>query len=191
MAAVRRRLQLRRLKLQADYGRAVMWSKGFAAEETEAAFARASELSLANGEHAERLHGLLRAVDLELHAGRIELGARDRRGFPAERKPRVAEAEAALARRALDRPVYCRANSALAVAISNARWPTCARTRHGSAAPLRQRYRNSGDGLLGVGDVAFGRGRIRPGAQRGGHQGCDMRQATSRRSFTRYLVGHP
>jgi predicted ATPase len=43
-----------RLKLQADYGRAVMWSKGFAAEETEAAFARASDLSLQTEGSAER-----------------------------------------------------------------------------------------------------------------------------------------
>jgi tetratricopeptide (TPR) repeat protein len=34
-----------RLKLQTDYGQAVMWSRGFAAEETRAAFARASELA--------------------------------------------------------------------------------------------------------------------------------------------------
>ena len=34
-----------RLKLQTDYGQAVMWSKGFAAEETKAAFARAAELA--------------------------------------------------------------------------------------------------------------------------------------------------
>ena len=32
-----------RLKLQANYGEAMMWSKGFAAEETKAAFARAAE----------------------------------------------------------------------------------------------------------------------------------------------------
>src|SRR6202453_4017665 len=34
-----------RLKLQTSYGQAVMWSKGFAAEETKAAFARAGELA--------------------------------------------------------------------------------------------------------------------------------------------------
>ena len=44
----------RRLKLQADYGRAVMWSKGFAAGETEAAFARASDLSSETHSSAER-----------------------------------------------------------------------------------------------------------------------------------------
>jgi hypothetical protein len=34
-----------RLKLQIDYGQAMMWSKGYAAEETRAAFARARELT--------------------------------------------------------------------------------------------------------------------------------------------------
>ena len=34
-----------RLKLQTDYGRAVMWSKGFAAEETKAAFARVAQFA--------------------------------------------------------------------------------------------------------------------------------------------------
>ena len=44
----------RRLKLQADYGRVVMWSKGFAAEEAKAAFARASEIAAAAQDPAER-----------------------------------------------------------------------------------------------------------------------------------------
>jgi class 3 adenylate cyclase/predicted ATPase len=35
-----------RLKLQTDYGQAVMWSKGYAAEETKAAFARVEELAI-------------------------------------------------------------------------------------------------------------------------------------------------
>ena len=35
----------RRLQLQTSYGRAMAWSKGFAAEETKAAFARAAELA--------------------------------------------------------------------------------------------------------------------------------------------------
>jgi predicted ATPase len=35
----------RRLKLQTDYGQAVMWSKGYAAEETKAALARVGELA--------------------------------------------------------------------------------------------------------------------------------------------------
>ena len=39
-----------RLKLQTDYGQAVMWSKGYAAEETKAAFARAAELGERSGD---------------------------------------------------------------------------------------------------------------------------------------------
>ena len=35
----------RRLHLQISYGKAVMWSRGYAAEETKAAFARAQELA--------------------------------------------------------------------------------------------------------------------------------------------------
>jgi predicted ATPase len=49
-----------RLKLQTDYGQAVMWSKGFAAEETKAAFARANDFAAKNSDFSERfaaLHG--------------------------------------------------------------------------------------------------------------------------------------
>jgi predicted ATPase/class 3 adenylate cyclase len=44
----------RRLKLQTDYGQAMMWSKGFAAEETKAAFARAEELAAKSDVFSER-----------------------------------------------------------------------------------------------------------------------------------------
>jgi predicted ATPase len=40
--------------LQSDYGQAVMWSKGYAAEETEAAFARATELAAQAESASER-----------------------------------------------------------------------------------------------------------------------------------------
>jgi predicted ATPase/class 3 adenylate cyclase len=43
-----------RLKLQTSYGKAVMWSRGFAAEETQAAFNRAQELATGVGDSAER-----------------------------------------------------------------------------------------------------------------------------------------
>ena len=43
-----------RVKLQSDYGRAVMWSKGYAAAETETAFARASELAARTENSPER-----------------------------------------------------------------------------------------------------------------------------------------
>jgi predicted ATPase len=43
-----------RLKLQTSYGLAVMWSKGYGAEETKAAFARARDLGAVTGNFAER-----------------------------------------------------------------------------------------------------------------------------------------
>ena len=43
-----------RLKLQTDYGQAVMSSKGYAAEETKAAFARVRELAVGTNDAAER-----------------------------------------------------------------------------------------------------------------------------------------
>jgi predicted ATPase len=44
----------RRLKLQTSYSQAMMWSKGYAAEETQAAFARAGELTAGIENPAER-----------------------------------------------------------------------------------------------------------------------------------------
>jgi predicted ATPase len=43
-----------RVKLQTDYGQAVMYSKGFAAEETKAAFARATELAATTDDFSQR-----------------------------------------------------------------------------------------------------------------------------------------
>ena len=44
-----------RLKLQTDYGQAVMWSRGFAADETKTAFARAGEFAGQAGDAPARL----------------------------------------------------------------------------------------------------------------------------------------
>ena len=44
----------RRLKLQTSYGQAMMWSKGYAAEETTAAFTRARELAAGTGSAPEK-----------------------------------------------------------------------------------------------------------------------------------------
>ena len=46
--------QRQRLHLQISYGKAVMWSRGYGAEETRAAFARAQELATGIGAAAER-----------------------------------------------------------------------------------------------------------------------------------------
>ena len=47
-------LSSRLLKLHTDYGHAVMWSKGFAANETNAAYARVGELASQTGDRLER-----------------------------------------------------------------------------------------------------------------------------------------
>src|SRR5260370_40126661 len=44
----------RRLHLQTAYGQAMMWAKGFAAEETKAAFSRATELTSKTDNFADR-----------------------------------------------------------------------------------------------------------------------------------------
>jgi hypothetical protein len=44
----------RRLHLQTQYGQAMMWAKGFAAEETRAAFSRATDLAANTGNFAVR-----------------------------------------------------------------------------------------------------------------------------------------
>src|SRR5262249_36932429 len=44
----------RRLHLQTAYGQAMMWSKGFTADETKAAFVRAAELATASDNFSER-----------------------------------------------------------------------------------------------------------------------------------------
>ena len=46
------------MKLQTDYGRALMWSKGFDAEETKVAFARLSEFEASAESAAARFVAL-------------------------------------------------------------------------------------------------------------------------------------
>jgi predicted ATPase len=66
----------RRLKLQTSYSQAVMWSKGFGAEETKAAFIRARELAAAIDDANERF-----TIYYGLYAGNM---ARGELGFARE-----------------------------------------------------------------------------------------------------------
>ena len=84
----------RRLRLQTAYGQAMMWSKGFAAEETKAAFARATELAAKSDDFSERFaaaHGqwTLEIVRCELKSAQELASAFLRQ---AEEKGRVTEA---------------------------------------------------------------------------------------------------
>jgi predicted ATPase len=59
----------RRLKLQTDYGRAVGWSKGFAADEAKAAFARAAELAARTDDFSERFAAALGQTNIAFYRG--------------------------------------------------------------------------------------------------------------------------
>jgi hypothetical protein len=61
----------RRLHLQTAYGQAVMWSKGFAAEETRSAFARAAELGGGTHDFSERFAMLLGQLGAASTAGEL------------------------------------------------------------------------------------------------------------------------
>ena len=61
----------RRLKLQTDYGQAMMWSKGFAAEETKTAFARAVELAARADGFSERFAACHGQWTLEIVRGEL------------------------------------------------------------------------------------------------------------------------
>ena len=91
----------RRVKLQNDYTQAVLWSKGYVADETKIAFERTADLAARAGLPAERFSALYgqamwRIVRGEMHAGRdvAERFLRD-----AEAEGRIAEA--GVARRVL------------------------------------------------------------------------------------------
>ena len=72
-----------RLKLQTTYGQAVMWSKGFAAEETKAAYARAGELATEIGDVEGRARCLFRPVGAESMARRVSVGPENGGELPA------------------------------------------------------------------------------------------------------------
>ena len=91
----------RRLHLQTAYGQAMMWSKGFAAEETRAAFARVDELAVNTGSNAERNAIYLARWVSSLVSGDLNSARRTAESFLRESEAEGATLEAAVARRAL------------------------------------------------------------------------------------------
>ena len=87
----------RRLHLQTAYGQAVMWSKGFAAEETMAAFARSRELTGGTENLAERFPAYYAQWVLSLARGEHRQAQRMAERFlrEAEAKPHSPEASVA------------------------------------------------------------------------------------------------
>jgi class 3 adenylate cyclase/predicted ATPase len=70
-----------RLKLQTDYGQAVMWCKGFAAEETQAAFARVQQLAADDGQSRERFSAYYAQCVGSLHRGELALARKTAESF--------------------------------------------------------------------------------------------------------------
>ena len=169
----------RRMKLQTDYGQAVMWSKGFAAEETKAAFARAAELAAKSDDFSERFaaaHGqwTMAHVRGELRSAR-ELASAFLR--EAEEAGRVTEA--GVARRGLALISYlrgdfveARTHCERALAISDPEHEEEARERYGE-------YTGTvGDRLPRGDELAAGRGRTRARTYRNRQPPCDRAWAS-------------
>jgi class 3 adenylate cyclase/tetratricopeptide (TPR) repeat protein len=90
-----------RLKLQTDYGQAVMYAKGFIADETKAAFARATELAANAGDFSQRFaagHGLW---TFALVRGELKSARQMASAFLREAEDAGSLVEAGVARRGL------------------------------------------------------------------------------------------
>ena len=91
----------RRLHLQTAYGQAMMWSKGYAAEETKAAFARAAELAAKSDNFSGRFAACRLQWSLAMVRGELKPG----RGLASTYLRKAEDAgrimEAGVARRAL------------------------------------------------------------------------------------------
>jgi predicted ATPase len=91
----------RRLHLQTAYGQAVMWSKGYAAEETRAAFARIRELAGGTENAAERFPAYYAQWVRSLFRGEHRHARRTAEAFLREAEEDGSITEAGVARRCL------------------------------------------------------------------------------------------
>jgi predicted ATPase len=96
----------RRLHLQTTYGQAVMWSKGFAAEETRAAFARASELAGGTDSAIERFPAYYAQWVRSVARAEHRLAERTAESFLWEAEEGRHATEAGFARRCLGASCY-------------------------------------------------------------------------------------
>jgi class 3 adenylate cyclase/predicted ATPase len=104
----------RRLKLQTDYGQAVMWLKGFAAEETKAAFARAAELAEQGGTGADLYRVYQGQWDASWFHGELILARKLAESFVHEAEAKGHGMEAAVAHRTLGQTCVTQGELALA-----------------------------------------------------------------------------
>ena len=91
----------RRLRLQTAYGQAMMYSKGFAAEETKAAFARAAELAANSDDFSERFAAFHGQWTLAFTRGELKSARELASTFLREAEAAGRMVEAGVARRGL------------------------------------------------------------------------------------------
>jgi class 3 adenylate cyclase/predicted ATPase len=91
----------RRLHLQTAYGHAMMWSKGFASEETKAAFDRAAELTANSDDFSHRFAALHGKWTLALVRGELRAAREQASVFLKEAETRGRVIEAGVAHRGL------------------------------------------------------------------------------------------
>jgi DNA-binding response OmpR family regulator/class 3 adenylate cyclase/predicted ATPase len=91
----------RRLRLQTAYGQAAMYSKGFAAEETKAAFARAAALAATSGDFSQRFAAAHGQWTVALVRGELKSALDMASPFLLEAENEGRLVEAAVARRGL------------------------------------------------------------------------------------------
>jgi tetratricopeptide (TPR) repeat protein len=91
----------RRLHLQTAYGQAMMYSKGFAAEETKAAFARAAELAVKDDDFSQRFAAAHGQWTVALVRGELKSARDMASAFLQEEENQGRLVEAGVARRGL------------------------------------------------------------------------------------------
>src|SRR6516162_11944811 len=97
-----------RLKLQTDYGHAVMWSKGFAAAETKSAFSRATELAAKTDDFSVRFAAFDGQCRSAITRGELRSAWELASSFLHEAEEAGRRAEARSARRSLGLIAYFR-----------------------------------------------------------------------------------
>ena len=95
-----------RLHLQTAYGQAMMWAKGFAAEETQAAFSRATELTARTDDFAERFAAAHFQWTLAFLRGELRSARELELSFLKEAEDTGRMVEAGVARRGLALACY-------------------------------------------------------------------------------------
>ncbi len=163
-----------RLKLHTDYGRAVLWGKGFGAEETKAAFARVEELATEIGDAETPLDAYFARWVSSLSRGELGSARETAESFLREAERAARQTEAAVAHRILgltspDPRRFRSSVGALRTDLANIR----PRARPRSQVPPRFGPSSPGDRLSGSRGLVHRRIRTRTGAGRrsGGARG--------------------